>query len=40
MYLFFLENIPTNHKIKDVRLVKLAMVDGFAVDQTAVEDSW
>ena len=23
-----------------MRLVKLAMVDGFALDQTAVKDSW
>ena len=26
--------------LDNVRLVKLAMVDGFALDQTAVKDSW
>ena len=26
--------------LDNVRLVKIAMVDGFALDQTAVEDSW
>ncbi len=26
--------------LDNVRLVKLAMVDGFALDQTAVTDSW
>ncbi len=30
----------TKIALDDVRLVKLAMVDGFAVNQTAVKDSW
>ena len=30
----------TTIALDNVRLVKLAMVDGFAPDQTAVKDSW
>ena len=44
LQMYFWQQILRYHHrtiaLDNVRLVKLAMVDGFALDQTAVKDSW